>query len=868
MTLLLCFLCLPVHAQDAPSEALPDSAVLARHIADRLRTQHGIRAAVELTRSAWLIINSFATPSQAETQWQLAREAAANTPENTAFSGINSSLLAALLLTLSTDGMGLDEWRFTRFELPPDLLRLQDDLNDHELFAIHARLAEYWQLLLEFARKNQQNLHWLGDDLLTGVPSAAATENPASATDRVLRHVVKDAPDAPLAALLATLDRDAVHLDGWQIALLRLQHHRSQNLLLPQFYDWVELHQWIWLAADPFAAAHQKLLDATVQRGEAWLQENREAIAALNAAHPALLSGVFTAIRSKLTNPDYVDSELNRRIAQLLSGVRDLATYMEQPFRQAVHTQLEVCLNLSAEFPPLPAEPIQPNQLQGCLEDLRHWAVDEAASANLSGNLEGLYDSATLSRALQSPSWQIINYLKASSHEAGCYDQQRAFVNPLEWLLASETAIWLFDRWPALMQEHRHLAPYQSMLQAGLRLRDDNSCATQTQFSDQIARLASLWNKVKLDTDDYIRSYSQENLSAGSDINFFEPVTQFTQHVPEGFSIQACDTTSVCGAQVTLEPSSGLLALFPNHLRLAQQLGLGELRLCYDRIGWVERRTGPTHLDNNKIANFHGRLSMQLKGQFRGETVFVKQINSQQEYNYLFGENTAEVLDMYCPLPIIGKQIVTSLDRGTFGLLPNRLTFLTAARASINQIITSNWNDGEEWLKKLDNETHSELLEFNPFDEVVSEVNSAFTVSTNQLQSQIYANLMIDDVSATRAHPLVTSFNDYLTYREFLGESLRVNHPELLYFDARVQAVLFGSKRIPDGRSLQENFHQHTSINELYKQFDQRLAEVQGPWTLNSDLPAYSWINETSAHLQDIIKKQSAGNQAPVEENP
>ena len=92
---------------------------------------------------------------------------------------------------------------------------------------------------------------------------------------------------------------------------------------------------------------------------------------------------------------------------------------------------------------------------------------------------------------------------------------------------------------------------------------------------------------------------------------------------------------------------------------------LGEIEICYDNVRWVDRRAEPVRADDPHVANYHGRLGFDLVGRYReGEDVnevFGYTFVSPDEYHYLFGAATDEVLDDSCPTEWIGTRVTTGL---------------------------------------------------------------------------------------------------------------------------------------------------------------------------------------------------------------
>ncbi len=102
------------------------------------------------------------------------------------------------------------------------------------------------------------------------------------------------------------------------------------------------------------------------------------------------------------------------------------------------------------------------------------------------------------------------------------------------------------------------------------------------------------------------------------------------------------------------------------------------------------------------VANYYGRLSFDLVGRYResGEArdVFGFNFVSPTEYHYLFAAANEEVLDDSCPMEWVGSRIVTPLgSKQAIRIVPDRLTYLAAARTLPSQLIGTNWSRNEEW---------------------------------------------------------------------------------------------------------------------------------------------------------------------------
>jgi hypothetical protein len=151
-----------------------------------------------------------------------------------------------------------------------------------------------------------------------------------------------------------------------------------------------------------------------------------------------------------------------------------------------------------------------------------------------------------------------------------------------------------------------------------------------------------------------------------------------------------------------LEATRALVGLFPGTYLIADQTGLGQVEICYDNVQWVDRRAEPVRADDPHVANYYGRLSFDLIGRYReqGELTEVFGFNfiSPDEYHYLFAAATDEVLGDSCPTEWVGSRIVTGLgDAGPLRIVPDRLTYLAAARSLPSQVFAANWSRNQEW---------------------------------------------------------------------------------------------------------------------------------------------------------------------------
>ena len=647
---------------------------------------------------------------------------------------------------------------------------------------------------------------------------------------------------------LNQLAKTVQFFDPKAVALLRQNYHREQQQPLAFAYDWIELYQLIELSPDLLTATEQLQLSRLIEIASGFWTEQEPTIQMMDNQLFALLQELWLELPNKFKNPDHRNTNLNRKIFSMITGITNPATYFAHPLRTTIQENLEVCLNLSVKQSPEPPVPIAMSQFDSCFADFMEWGTTTASSGNLSGNLIKLDNANSINRALDLPSVQIINNLSMqAADEISCQQQLTVKSNWVEWLMAAETVGWFHDRWPGLMADKHQTDQVSRLLNIGRQLHTFPDCVNQAQpLATQFELLKTKWEKLKQEIVSHVNQYASTELRPNSDVDLFQSIDQQTNYIPENFVIKPCDVTLSCGAFATLEPSSELLKLFPNHLILAEQFGLGELEICYDQVQWQNRKATPTHLDNNKIANFEGQLHLQLNGKFESETVFTKSLLSEQRHIYLFGENNQETLDLNCPLPIVGKQINTTLDRGTYGLLPNRLTFLTAQKIDINAVMRSNWNG---WQNQLSND-ETGFSFFNEMNELKVTLNDAFLGHVNDLQQQIYRKLIANNSSRTNDSALSKAAFEFLTHRRLLTHMTTGLYPQLYANNPAIRTALNGQDRLVDMTFFRQSFQQQSNVVDMMLQGDENFARHDEIW--NETEQVESMIHNTLLQLEQI----------------
>ncbi len=123
--------------------------------------------------------------------------------------------------------------------------------------------------------------------------------------------------------------------------------------------------------------------------------------------------------------------------------------------------------------------------------------------------------------------------------------------------------------------------------------------------------------------------------------------------------------------------------------------------------------------------------------------IFGFRFTGSEEHHYLFAQASAEVLDDSCPVEWVGSRIVTPLREDRGGIVPNRLTYLAAARKLPSRLLQSNWDRGAEWRDWFVTGIGVEPLEVPPPAEILTRLNQHLQALYQAEQQEIYQRIML-----------------------------------------------------------------------------------------------------------------------------
>lgn len=413
----------------------------------------------------------------------------------------------------------------------------------------------------------------------------------------------------------------------------------------------------------------------------------------------------LTALRRGLANA----------IAQLVLLIPDMDYYFEQPVREPIDQEVDVCVSIVAASRSENGIAISRDQFDGCLKSLTSRAESLLNSAELSGDPDGPFGMEQLQRELVMTPWQRINFVLGYQHESypsGCELPQTPLPNPLEWSALATTITWLARQSPVYFQAPENESLLVGLQQQGLAMLEslfqqiDCISGAGSGVNDPVLRGLADYREALANLVGGLREaeleFREERLKPGADVVLGGDASQRTAYRPENMRIGPCQADLVCEMTGELQATRALVGLFPDRYLLADQSGLGQIEICYDNVQWVSRRSEPVRADDPHVANYYGHLSFDLVGRFReGENetrIFGFTFTSPDEYHYLFGAATEEVLQDSCPVEQVGVRITTLLNADTpVRVVPDRLTYLSAARSLPSRIMNNNWDKSQEW---------------------------------------------------------------------------------------------------------------------------------------------------------------------------
>jgi hypothetical protein len=332
------------------------------------------------------------------------------------------------------------------------------------------------------------------------------------------------------------------------------------------------------------------------------------------------------------------------------------------------------------------------------------------------------------------------------------------------------------------------------------------------------------------------------HLAPGSDVMLHGNAAQRTAFRNEDVQIGPCDGARICEMSAKLEATRALIGLFPDPYLIADQTGLGRIEICYDNMQWVDRRSQPVRADDPHVADYFGRLSFDLVGRYReqGEVTNVFGFNfvSPGEHRYLFAAATDAALDDNCPMEWVGSRILTRLgEDDAVRLVPDRLTYLAAARSLPSQLIGGNWSRNEQWrdsfVTGLDVTPHAYEADAGIADRVDQHLRALYQAE----QSTLYNALLRPESQSGSPNGRVEPGSLYelleeLTARKTLLRSyMLLAYPQFMLDSGDIRGGLEGRGSLLDRVVMRRFREANVAVSSINQRGVARLDLLQATWS-------------------------------------
>lgn len=618
-------------------------------------------------------------------------------------------------------------------------------------------------------------------------------------------------PDHPAAEHAAELGRLVMELAtaGSQEAQVR---GTDRILLVRARHQWQqgEVLSAAWLTFEALArlASSEVTGDEALQWFE-WLEGlDGEQVRNLRQVDPDLpvILALLEDAASHLLPPASAARAMNELAdvyARLALFVPDIGFYLDQPVRSDIRAAVAAC-----NPDPLLVGPMPREIYERCVRNLFDLLDSRLATEELAGGREGPFAVEFLRRELGLVSWQRAAYLDGHLGwmlEARCDPPE--WVNVLEWSLTVEHLM----RW----------VPQRPVFFAGPRWQEALSMVREDAFErsqqhqdwmdcisghggerrDPVQRLLERHDDALNELESLLTEASNqfyvENVRPGADIDLDRSAAQATGYRPENLVVGPCPQSDTCGARVELPVSRALLGLFPNAYLLADQLGMGELGLCYESVKWVDRNTRPARKRDSKVANYDGRLSFELHGSFDTgqeegpETVFRSRLTASEPRHYLFAAADPELLGLDCPRELIGSSVASSLPEERSRLIPDRLTYFVSAPTTPEAELLANWDRGAEWRDWFVTGDRVEALEKVDGEELELMVQARLTALAARRERQLSGPLTAP-IRAEAVEPLARVMARVADSTAMLRRLMEIHYPRLIRHHEPVRSMLVG----------------------------------------------------------------------------
>lgn len=600
-----------------------------------------------------------------------------------------------------------------------------------------------------------------------------------------------------------------------------------------------------------------------------WLVAELPAISALHAVDFAavdprlntVMASMYSVLRDIANSTDEsIDIAAGRvvladAVAQLALLIPDMAYYFDTPVRARIFEEVNQCISISVGLNDDGIPSMTRQQFDVCMATLLQLADSEIRLAQLSGNMRGPFTADALRRELSVTPWQRINYGIGYLHErysTACQAPASPLPNPLEWAVLANTMAWFSEDAPVYFQTPENETRLAAMRTIGeqliLALTEQTAClaASGAGINDPVSRGMTDYELALRDMDRGIvnaeADFRAQHLRPGADVMLDRDALQATGYRPDDLVIEPCDKRAVCEMSGNLSTTRALIGLFPNEYLIAEQTGLGHIEICYRNMEWVRRRYELVRPDDENVANYFGHLGFDLVGRYvekantekeRADEIFAFRFTSPEEHHYLFAQTSDEVLDDSCPVEWVGTRVVTPLREKRNGIVPNRLTYLAAARKLPSRLLQNNWDRGAEWRDWFVTGIGVTSLEVPPVTNITTRLNQHLQSLYQAEQTDIYQRLLLPNLRNSQGDDvsLFDEMSQVSISKSLIRMQMMLFYPQSLIDSDAIRMSIAGDDGLLESRTLRrfrEDNIALTSVNDIARQ---RLDKLRAAWT-------------------------------------
>lgn len=544
-----------------------------------------------------------------------------------------------------------------------------------------------------------------------------------------------------------------------------------------------------------------------------------------------------------------LQGELADSVARLALMVPDMGFYFDLPVRDPVAGGVDACTGMVSSTDSGEAVGLTRELFDDCLQSLVDLADDVAREPQLAGDPDGPFGESQLNRELSLTAGQRINYGLGYLHETystGCERPGRQLPNPLEWAFLASFLTWFAEQSPVYFQTPENEQRLARMRRIGTEMTAEISeqvdciAGVGVGVNDPVKRVVQRYQTELNALADKLQSAQQEfrgrYLAPGADVDLGGEITQSTAYRPDQLQILPCDAVQVCEMSGPLASTRALVGLFPDTYLLADQSRLGKVEICYDEMGWQQRRSEPVRPDDENVANYFGHLAFVLRGRFtdRNDTreLFAFRFESPEEYHYMFAAASPEILEDACPVEWIGQRIVTTMPDNERRLVPNRLTYLSAPRMQPSRLLTNNWERGAEWRDWFVTGIGVDRLPL-PEPANLEQALSQHLQSLRRLEQEaIYGSMLRRGLSNGEQGltPLFRELNRLDNAKSLLRLQLMLFYPHVLTQSDPLRGSIAGNAGLLDADALNRFREQRVPIADMLVIARDRLQQFETEW--------------------------------------